>query len=299
MAAAPAPPTSPQSGQRPLVRPAKGMARPTTGLAMNPTPLKGSSGTATISKSGVYTPSTPPPTWVNPNKPPTPTATPAAPAAAPPLVTPDLSGDNWKAYLTPDQLGAMNTLANNTSNSIGADQRKMSDAQGAYNTADAQAQYTHDQNISNANDQMAGRGMFLSSIRGNDLTDIDRTLVNYRATATANLNSLIQSANADITNLGANWNTALLAYQGDAAAQVPTPVAGPAAPAPAAAPPLPPAHGIAGLPTAPGIVSRATPVSTAGNQKAPIKPPAAGVFGKTTPAAPAKPVFNAPLRNSW
>ncbi len=182
--------------------------------------------------------------------PPAPPKAPTVPPA-PAWTPPDLSGNKWQAYLNPDQLAALRTAGTNTGAQIGAQQRQESDAQAAYQQNVNDNAYAAAQQTSAANDAAAGRGMFLSSARANDLTDIQRSLVERQTTAKANLDTVIFNATNAIDALTNNYNTTVNQYQGWAASQVPTPppppAPGPTAPNRSPIPgPAPPGHGPTG-----------------------------------------------------
>lgn len=180
--------------------------------------------------------------------PPRPPAPPAAPPTAPPAYQPpDLSGNKWMAYLSPDQLNALNqtTLKNtqgltdwyNRVGGVDANGNFQANPNGTaeqqyqttMNAADLQAQ----QQTAQANEEMAARGLFQSSIRDNDLTDIQRTRVERQGLALSTLNSLIADATSAITALNGSTASALSGGQGlaatNAAALATPPPAGPPA----------------------------------------------------------------------
>lgn len=146
------------------------------------------------------------------------TRTTQAPGPAPP---PDLSGSKWMAYLTPDQRTALLNAGTQATSDINSQQGRETSAQDAYTTGVANNQYSHDVNQDQVNQEMAARGMFLSSERDNSLTDLNRTLVNNNAAALSSLNSIITDATNQIANINGQYGNTLLGAQGDAAAQVP------------------------------------------------------------------------------
>ena len=153
------------------------------------------------------------------------TAAGAAPAPPPPPATitvtpppPDLSGDKWQAYLTPDQLNALQQAKITDTQGVGDWNQRATDAQAEYDRATANAQYQHDVNTQQANEALAARGLFSSSIRANDLTDINRTLADTQAAAYATLNTLVGEATRAITALNSSWGATQIGYQGIAGA---------------------------------------------------------------------------------
>lgn len=173
----------------------------------------------------------------------TPTGTAAPTQSVTTTVTPpppDLSGSKWQAYLTPDQLNALGqaratygeNLGNETASSgiqLDANGNPVTDSSGNpvlsnsgtdeinYASTVQNAQYAHDVNTAQSNEELAARGLFDSSIRANDLTDLNRTLATTQATATATLNTLVGEATRAITALNGGWASTQLGYQGDAA----------------------------------------------------------------------------------
>jgi hypothetical protein len=152
---------------------------------------------------------------------------PGAPPAGAPLTTtvthtvtpppPDLSGNNWLAYLSPDQLNSLNQAGYQWAQGVGDQNANIGNAQNQYNVQNANAQYAHDVNTAQANEALAARGLFSSGIRANDLTDINRTLADTQAAATATLNTLVGEAQRAIIGLNNSWGSTQAAYQGIAA----------------------------------------------------------------------------------
>src|SRR6266576_225012 len=270
-------------GGRPITRPPapprpRGIASAGSALIAPPKPSGiGTAGTAILPAqksptAGLSHPSHPP---SKPTKPTTPaTPTPTTPAA------PDLSGNKWMGYLTPDQLANLTTAGNTYTSGVGnwiaasglqldANGHPIVDASGnpvlnqagtgeiAYNQAVSEAQHAHDVSQQRAIEEMAARGLSVSGIRDSDLTDINRTLVDTTAVATANLDTLIGEATRAIAGLNAGWNTAQLLGQGQAATNATPTVA--AAPTPAASTPAAPAPGR--TPIKPGIAQAGSALS--------------------------------------
>lgn len=194
------------------------------------------------------------------------TKTNQAPGAPPP---PDMSGDKWMAYLTPDQRTALLNAGTQASSSIGSQQQREGNAQDAYTTSTANSQYAHDVNQDQVNQEMAARGMFLSSDRDNSLTDLNRTLVNNNAAALSSLNSIITDATSQIANINTQYGQTILGAQGNAAAQVPVTAPPPAAPpvtttTPIPRPPAAPSAPAAGKPAKGSVASVNAPKVPAG-----------------------------------
>lgn len=210
-----APMVAGQPGRRPVVRkPPK-----TTGATLTTpsqengfTQTGAATGTSVGQTSGTIKPTTITKTNVTPGTPP-----------------PDLSGDKWMAYLTPDQRTTLLNAGTQASSDVTGQQQRQSDAQSAYSNSVNNNQYTHDINQDQVNQEMGARGMFLSSTRDNDLTDLNRTLVLNNAAALSSLNSIITDATAQINNINTQYGQTVLGAQGDAASQVPVEAA--AAPA--------------------------------------------------------------------
>lgn len=191
------------------------------------------------------------------------TRTTQAPGTPPP---PDMSGDKWMAYLTPDQRTTLLNAGTQASSSIGSQQQREGNAQDAYTTSTANSQYAHDVNQSRVNEEMAARGMFLSSDRDNSLTDLNRTLVNNNAAALSSLNSIITDATNQISNINTQYGQTILGAQGDAAAQVPVTAPPPAAPPTTTTTPIPrpPSAPAAGKPAKGSVASVNAPKAPAG-----------------------------------
>jgi hypothetical protein len=192
----------------------------------------------------------------------------------------DLSGDQWKSYLSPDQLNALSQAGITTTQGVGDWNARATDAQAGYNQRVGDAQYQHDVNTEQANEALAARGLFSSSIRANDLTDINRTLADTQANAYATLNTLVGEATRAITALNSSWGSTQLAYQGIAGANA------------------------AGLPAeqpyqAPNPAYTATSQNPAlGHPAAPPAPPAAVAHQPVSPT-PQNPFFAQAKGNTW
>lgn len=219
------------------------------------------------------------------------TLAPAPPAAPPAYTPPDMSGNKWMAYLSPDQLDSLNQTTlknqqgiNDWNNKVGTYdpttgfvQNPNGTAEQAYQQSMNAAQQAADQQTQQANNEMAARGMFQSSIRANDLTDIQRTRVERQGLALSTLNSLIADATSAITALNGSTSSAMGAAQGFAAINA----AAQAAPPPPAAPTPPAASGTpprAPTPTAPSGPRGTTGASfhQTGAATAPNRPPTVG-----------------------
>lgn len=189
------------------------------------------------------------------------TKTNQAPGAPPP---PDMSGDKWMAYLTPDQRTALLNAGTQASSSIGSQQQREGNAQDAYTTSTANSQYAHDVNQDQVNQEMAARGMFLSSDRDNSLTDLNRTLVNNNAAALSSLNSIITDATSQIANINTQYGQTILGAQGNAAAQVPVTAPPVTTTTPIPRPPAAPSAPTAGKPAKGSVASVNAPKVPAG-----------------------------------
>lgn len=127
-------------------------------------------------------------------KPPTKPAT-TAPAPKPPA-TP---------YLTPAQQAALNRYDLGNSTAVGAQQRRISDSTFNTNQSLAQNASTRTLDTSNANQSMAARGLFESSIRDGDLNDIDATITMRNNILNTNLGRVITDANSAIGRLNTDY----------------------------------------------------------------------------------------------
>lgn len=132
---------------------------------------------------------------------------------------PDMSGDKWRGYLTPDQAGALNTAFDTHGYNVGVQQRNIADAQETTTSAIQAAQLQHDQNTNLANQELAARGMFQSSVRDNDLADLDAAFVQRQDALSTNFQTLQTNALANIDWLNKTYNDTLGNAQGNAAIQ--------------------------------------------------------------------------------
>lgn len=110
-------------------------------------------------------------------------------------------------YLTPTQQAALNTIITNNNNSITGYQQTYANDVTTTNQDLQAAQLTHDNSTNSTNQSTAARGMFQSSIRDNDLADINSALTTRQNTLNTALNSdfitmnqNIKQANDNITN---------------------------------------------------------------------------------------------------
>lgn len=218
------PPTGAGGSSRPIVRPP---SRSITQQAIAGHPAWATP-TPTIQSGGPWVPARPPAAQAPPAGAPAPThpvttSTPAAP--------PDMSGAKWMGYLTPDQLGQLNAASTTYGINVGAQSRRSGvqldannqptgavspsgDAEIQYNQTVQAAQHQHDVQQAQANEALAARGLFQSSIRANDLADIDAAMVQRQITAKSALDTLIADATDAIGRLNAGWGSTQLSYQG-------------------------------------------------------------------------------------
>jgi hypothetical protein len=174
-------------------------------------------------------------------------------------------------YLSPDQLQGLNSASTTYGINVGQQERQsgiqvdangqpIRDASGnpaltqgaaeiQYNQAVAQAQADHTRQQAQANEVLAARGMFQSSIHDGDLADIDAAMVSRQVNARAALNSLVADAADAIGRLNAGWAGTQSQYMGFAATNAvnsapttPPPAAPQTPPAGGQAPPPPPAR---------------------------------------------------------
>jgi hypothetical protein len=133
---------------------------------------------------------------------------------------PDMSGANWQAYLTPDQLGALDQASNAfvTGNAqYGPQGPVQTGAQASYQQSMAASQYEHDVGRRDAAENLASRGMLQSSIGAGDFADLDRSLVVRQSAAQSNLNNVLLSAQQSIDDLNRLWGTAQTQAMGESA----------------------------------------------------------------------------------
>lgn len=161
-------------------------------------------------------PAAPPPGAQNPGTHPVTTTQTITPPPVAPFLTAaqqtalNQAGDNWSLGLTQQnnrvrqgmvQSGLGNPAAFDF-NSGNVDQALNPSSGGDW----AAAQINHDKNIAAANEALAARGMFQSSVRANDLADIDTALALRQNEIRTNLANLIGDATAQVTWLNNNWN---------------------------------------------------------------------------------------------
>lgn len=149
------------------------------------------------------------PTRTAPAKP----AAPAAPTAPPPFLTPAEQAA-WTKYqgsyqdrignINPDALAGASPdqITQALINGGGTLGQSLAAGQSKYTTAMGNALQAHDISTDNANQVMAARGLFQSSIRDGDLNDIDATL----ATRNATLNTAWSSLQ---TRIGTAYDTSV------------------------------------------------------------------------------------------
>lgn len=151
-----------------------------------------------------------------------PTATPAkptttaAPAAPPPFLTP-AEQVAWQKYqgAYADRIGNINpdTLAGASPDQVtqalinagGTLGQSLAVGEAKYTSGLGNAQQSHDLSADNANQVMAARGLFQSSIRDADLNDIDATLATRQATLNTAWGALQ-------TRIGSAFDTAVRDY---------------------------------------------------------------------------------------
>jgi hypothetical protein len=168
---------------------------------------------------------------------PRPPATAATPTAQSPVAS------IVQPFLTPTQQAALDKIDSNYGFTFSADQRKIADATTTTNTGLFNSQVTHDTATSNANQAMAARGLFQSSIRDSELNDLDTAMTARNNLLNTNLNRLALDTNAAMGHLTSNWVDDHNMYNAmavtNAQAQVPVlppPVVTPPAPKPPANP---------------------------------------------------------------
>lgn len=133
---------------------------------------------------------------------------------------PNLSGNNWQGYLTPDQLQNLYTASDQYASGVaqyGPGGAFLQNAQADYNQATQQAQHEHDVQQSQHAQQLAARGMLQSGIAASDFADLDRSLTIRQSGAQSSLNASILGAQNAIDSLGRVWGHAQSVGQGQAA----------------------------------------------------------------------------------
>lgn len=140
-------------------------------------------------------------------------AAPAAPTAPPPFLTPAEQAA-WNKYqggyadrignINPDSLAGASPdqITQALINGGGTLGQSLSQGQSRYTAGMGNAQQSHDLSADNANQVMAARGLFQSSIRDADLNDIDATLAARQATLNTAWGSLQ-------TRIGTAYNQAV------------------------------------------------------------------------------------------